>query len=602
MKRRKNPGQQRVAEAIPGVLVAREKSKLRKVLGRTDLVLFTACAIMGLDTVAFAAQVGAQAITWLLISLVLFLIPYGMVVAELGSAFPVEGGPYEWVKLSFGRLPGSVTAVLYWLSNPIWVGGTLAATAIATLNDFVLHKPLGTTGEIIVGLVFTWVTVGTAIIAFRYGKWAPNIGTIIKILVVGIFTILFIAFLVHHGRPASASTAADLRPSINGFFTVIGVLVFLWTGFELSSGASEEMHNPQRDVPRMIARSGVIAAALYGLAILGIILVISRASLSSVAGFTDAYKAVAADLHSRQLDVTFGILIILTLLGSGSVWLEGADRTQAIAALDGAAPSWMGRFASFGTPIVVNILSGVVASAFVFFAFLITSGSLSDFFAVMISLVISATSVSYLFVFPALIALRRKYPDARRPYRVPGGTAGAWVVAVFTELFVIVTAITLLWPGAINALFGQPYSIESSFGVSRVFFESVTLGAFGVMVLLGVLFWAVGSRDRRRGLTGATELPVAEGAQQARSLRRTSRAQFAPRPTPCSPTPTGLRSPDLRASANSPPVAASKAATSTQRIKGSTGRCRRRSGVPRPIVSSARKCRSSPVVGRGVSR
>jgi len=498
-----------MAEVVQGALVAQEKAKLRKVLGRGDLVLFTACAIVGLDSVAFAAQAGAQAITWLVISLVTFLIPYGMLVAELGSAFPVEGGPYEWVKMSFGRLAGSVTAVLYWLSNPIWVGGTLAATTIATLNTFVLSKPLGTTGEIVVGLVFTWVTVGTAIVAFRYGKWAPNLGTIIKIAIIAIFTVLFVAFLVHHGRPPGGSTAADLRPSLNGFLAVIGVLVFLWVGFELSSGASEEMHNPQRDVPRMIVGSGIIGAALYGLAIAGIILVIAKANLSSVGGFTDAYKAVTTDLHSHVLDVTFGVLIILTLIGSGSVWLAGADRTQAIAALDGAAPSWMGRFASFGTPITVNILSGLLASAFVFFVFLITSGSLANFFAVMIALVISTTSVSYVLVFPALIALRRKYPAAHRPYRVPGGSAGAWAAVVVTELFVIVTAVTLLWPGAINSWFGEPYSIESGYGVSRVFFESVTLGAFGVMIALGVVFWAVGSRGRRRGLTGEIEL-VAE--------------------------------------------------------------------------------------------
>jgi amino acid transporter len=491
-----------IAGGAQGVLVAPEKAKLRKVLRRFDLVLFTACAIVGLDSVAFAAQAGAQAITWLAISLVLFLIPYGMLVAELGSAFPVEGGPYEWAKMSFGRLAGSVTAVLYWLSNPIWVGGTLSATTIATLNDFVLHKPLGTTGEIVVGLVFTWVTVGTAIVAFRYGKWAPNAGTFVKIAVIGIFTVLFIVFLTQHGRPAGVSTAADLKPSVNGFLTVIGVLVFLWVGFELSNGASEEMHNPQRDVPRMILRSGLIGAVLYGLAIAGIILVVSKANLSSVSGFTDAYRAVASDLHSRPLDVTFGILIIVTLVGSGSVWLEGADRTQAIAALDGAAPAWMGRFASFGTPIAVNLMSGLIASAFVFFVFLITKGSLAHFFSVMISLVISTTSLSYVFVFPALVVLRRKHPAVHRPYRVPGGMAGAWLAAGIAELFVLVTAITLVWPGAVNSWLGQSYSIQSGWGVSRVFFESVTLGALGAMVAIGVLFWAIGSRSRRRGLTG----------------------------------------------------------------------------------------------------
>jgi amino acid transporter len=496
-----------------GVLVAREKAKLRKVLRRFDLILFTACAIVGLDSVAFAAQAGAQAITWLLISLVLFLIPYGMLVAELGSAFPVEGGPYEWVKMSFGRLIGSVTAVLYWLTNPIWIGGTLAATAIATLNDFVVRKPLGTAEEILVGLVFTWVTVAFAIIAFRYGKWAPNIGTGVKIAVVGIFTVLFVVFLAQHGRPAGVSTATDLRPSVNGFLTVIGVLVFLWVGFELSTGASEEMRNPQRDVPRMIVGSGVIGAILYGLAIVGIILVISKTGLSSVSGFADALKAVSSDLHSRPLDVLFGILIILTLVGSGAVWLQGADRVQAIAALDGAAPSWMGRFASFGTPITVNLMSGVIGSAFVFFVFLITHGSLAHFFSVMIALAISSTAMCYVFVFPALVVLRRKYPDAPRPYLVPGGMAGAWVAAVITELFVVVTAVTLLWPGAINALLGESYSVNSNWGVSRAFFESVTLGVFAAMILLGLLFWAVGTANRRRGITGEAEF-VATGARR----------------------------------------------------------------------------------------
>jgi amino acid transporter len=110
-----------------GTLAVQEKAKLRKVLRRFDLVLFTACAIVGLDSVAAAAQAGAQAITWLLVSLVVFLIPYGMLTAELGSAFPVEGGPYEWARMSFGRGAGAVTAILYWLSNPIWVGGSLTA-------------------------------------------------------------------------------------------------------------------------------------------------------------------------------------------------------------------------------------------------------------------------------------------------------------------------------------------------------------------------------------------------------------------------------------------------------------------------------------------
>jgi amino acid transporter len=492
-----------MAGTAQGTLAIREKAKLRKVLGRLDLVLFTACAIVGLDSIAQAAEGGAQAITWLGVSLVFFLIPYGMLIAELGAAFPVEGGPYEWARMSFGRAVGAVTAILYWLSNPLWVGGTLTAATIATLNSFVLSKPLTKPWEIVIGLVFIWVTTGIAIIAFRIGKWGPNIGTFVKFLVVGLFTVLFIVFIAQHGRPHGTSGAADFKPTLTGFLTAIGIIVFMWVGFELSTGAAEEMRNPRRDVPAMIIRSGVIAAVLYALVIGGIVLVIPKAQLSNVAGFADAFSDVSATFHSHALDDVFAALVIITLVGSGAVWLEGADRTQAIAALDGAAPAWMGKFTSFGTPIAVNLSSGVVASVMLVIV-IATSGNLASFFSVMLALTVSSTAVDYIFIFPALLVLRRRYPNATRPYRVPGGTAGAWAAVIITELFVIVTAITLLWPGAINAMFGQSYSIESAYSVSRPFFEWVTLGSMAAMIALGLVFWLLGERTRRAGLTGIT--------------------------------------------------------------------------------------------------
>jgi amino acid transporter len=138
--------------------------------------------------------------------------------------------------------------------------------------------------------------------------------------------------------------------------------------------------------------------------------------------------------------------------------------------------------------------------------FVATSGKLASFFSIMLALTISSTAVDYVAIFPALLILRRRYPNTQRPYRVPGGTAGAWVVVIITELFVIVTAVTLLWPGAINNLFGQSYSIESAYSVSRPFFEWVTLGSMAAMIALGLVFWRLGERNRKAGLTG---IPIA---------------------------------------------------------------------------------------------
>jgi glutamate:GABA antiporter len=354
--------------------------------------------------------------------------------------------------------------------------------------------------------VFTWATVAVAVASFKFGKWGPNIGTIVKIAVVLIFFVLAIAFLVSKGQPAGTIGASDLQPSITGFLGVVGVLVFLWVGFELSNGASEEMVNPQRDVPVMVVGSGLIAAVLYAMVIGGILLVIPKADLTNVAGFTDAYDKVAGVLGSGKdvLGPIFGILIILTLFGSGVVWLMGADRVQAVAALDGAAPAWMGKFTSFGTPLNVNVLSGLVGSALVVMGFTFTHGSLGDFFGIALTLAISTATLCYTFMFLVLPILRRKYPDVHRPYRVPGGLVGCWICAILADLFVIVTGVTLLWPGLVESLLGQDFNLQDYLGltVSRGFFEVATLGTFAAMILLAIVFWAVGRRNLESGLAG----------------------------------------------------------------------------------------------------
>ncbi|HVN59628.1 MAG TPA: amino acid permease, partial [Gaiellaceae bacterium] len=100
-----------------------EKSKLRRHFGRFDILFFLICTIVGLDTLGTVASNGAEGFTWLICLAIFFFIPYALLTAELGAAFPEEGGCYEWTKLAFGRFVSGVNAVIYWLSNPIWLGG-----------------------------------------------------------------------------------------------------------------------------------------------------------------------------------------------------------------------------------------------------------------------------------------------------------------------------------------------------------------------------------------------------------------------------------------------------------------------------------------------
>jgi hypothetical protein len=80
-----------------------QKKHLVKTLRRFDMVFFTVAVIVRLDLIGQAASNGFEALTWTVVLVVLFLIPYCLVTAEVGSAFTAEGGPYEWVKLTMGR-------------------------------------------------------------------------------------------------------------------------------------------------------------------------------------------------------------------------------------------------------------------------------------------------------------------------------------------------------------------------------------------------------------------------------------------------------------------------------------------------------------------
>ena len=109
-----------------------EKAKLQKHFTRFDIYFFLICTIVGVDTLGLVAAEGAQGFTWLIFLAVFFFVPYALLTAELGSAFPEEGGSYVWTRLAWGRLVAAVNAIFYWFSNPIWIGATLALLTIAS--------------------------------------------------------------------------------------------------------------------------------------------------------------------------------------------------------------------------------------------------------------------------------------------------------------------------------------------------------------------------------------------------------------------------------------------------------------------------------------
>ena len=477
-------------------LLSHEKGKLQKSLRRFDMIFFTVCALVGLDTLGQVSGYGAQTFFWVLVMAAVFLLPYALIMAEVGTAFPVEGGPYEWMKLAFGRLTAAVGSVLYWISNPFWVGGTLCFLASATFSSYLHSAPNRGLLDYVIKLAFIWLSIGVAIVSLSRGKWIPNVGAMIRMAVLAFFSLTVVIYGFRHGIHGFA--AGDFKPS--SFVVFLGLtplLLFNFVGFELQNGAAEEMQDPQRDIPHSIIRSGLIATLCYAIPILGILLVVPTKAITGIGGFLDAVQTTFGGAYGSAghfLTQVMAVGFIFALMTSGAVWMIGADRVQAISAIDGGFPSYFGVFnAKFGTPVRMNVLSGVISTIFMIAAVHFAGNS----FTVVLYITTSLTLICYLFIFPAVLVLRRKYPDVHRPYVVPGGNLGLWLCTGICTAWVALGTWVAVFPGLIEQWTGHSYSIVDSYSVSRVRFEVFTLVSIGLVVLLGVVGYLAGSPARR---------------------------------------------------------------------------------------------------------
>lgn len=497
--------------------MAQDQTKvLQRTLSRFDIVFLIVSAVVGLEMLGSVSAQGPQTFTWLVILIVVFLVPYALIFAETGSAFVGEGGVYLWTRKAFGRPAAAVASAFTWITQPVWVGGSMAFLNAEAARNHVVHFAPGSTADYLFKLVFIWLTVLAAILSLKKAKWIPTAGAFLKIAFLALFILTAAFYATRHG--VQHLPMSGFSPTLSGFVTLTPLLLFAFLGFEGSSSASGEMHNAQHDVSVSVLRSSAMAGIFYLIPVLTILLVIPPTKIDGVSGLLTAVSTVFS-VYGPASGAMMTLAVALFMganVGQGAAWMIMSDRMQAMAAADGSFfGGFFGHFhPTLGTPVRVNLLSGTVSTAFMLAAMQLT-GSSASLFNVVLGVAITTYLFSYLLIIPAAARLRTRFPDAERPFRVPGPN---WV---FVGMCVITTALVALgswvtvFPGTLEALLGLPHDFSQASGVSYGAFEALTLGTIGFIVALSLVGYLRGARLRSR-FTSVPDADLRESLTSAR--------------------------------------------------------------------------------------
>ncbi len=429
-----------------------------KTLRQRDMVLFTVSAILLLDTLTAAASVGAPSVFWWLLLGLVFFVPFALICAEMGCAYPEQGGIYAWIRDAYGGRWGARATWCYWVNTAVWMPAIFILFAGVFKQMFFPGLSLG--WQIAIGIGLTWLAVLVNVVTLEVGKWIPNLGAILKVL---IFIAIIVGAIIHVGNHGMANplTLATLTPDWSNSIHYIPAIIYGMLGFELVSAGSEEMRDPARDVPRSILISGVIILVLYVCGTMAVLAAIPAADINLVEGLIDTLQLFFGGSAAGTVFVTaLGIGALYTFFSNGVTWALGCNRAAAEAAMEGELPRIFAfENKSLGTPIGAAVLMGIVSTVvLLMYGFLALSNE--DLFWSLFTFSAVIFLLPYLGMLLTFLKLRRTDPHRHRPYRIPGGTPlarlCAWacflVLAVSIVLFVYTPADGVQWPVLIGVI------------------------------------------------------------------------------------------------------------------------------------------------------
>jgi amino acid transporter len=360
-----------------------------------------------------------KALVILLILPLIWSFPTALMIGELASALPEEGGFYIWVRRAMGPFWGYQEAWLS-LSASIFDMAIYPTLFLLYLNRLFPAWTLGWRGT-------AWELALIAICCLWNLRGAPTVGNgsvALFAILLSPFAVLVIAAVWHglhlHGNSVWRSSAAGGE----GLSTAILVALWNYMGWDNASTVAREVENPQRNYPRAMLLATAVVALSYVIPLAAIAFAGLDISQFSTGSWADAATRLAGPWLG--VAVVFGGAV--TGLGMFNALTMSYARLPMVLAEDGMLPSSIAARNRFGVPWVSVLLC---ASAWAL--------ALQFGFERLISIDLILYGASLILEFISLVVLRFREPDLERPFRA-GSLATAIALGVIPTALIIFAA------------------------------------------------------------------------------------------------------------------------------------------------------------------
>ena len=399
-------------------------------MGVFTLAMLNVAAVLSIRNLPSQAEYGWSIIFYITAASICFFLPSALVSAELASAWPQDGGVYLWVKEAFGPKWGFVAIAMQWVENLPWFPAVL--TFVASAIAYVFDPKLASSRWFVFLVVIAslWMATFLNFRGMKFSAFLSSSGAIAGTLIPGILIILLMLVFFIMGKPSSIPfSAGALVPDLNNMNQIMllsGMMVAI-SGMEMSAVHVTDVKEPKKNFPRAVFISCAVIILLSILGSLGIAVVIPENDISLAAGALQAFDKMFQIFHIRWMTPIVSFLLAYGALTMVVTWVLGPSKGVLEVAREGYLPEYWQHRNENGMPTRILILQASISSVLSLVIFFMPT--ISGAFWIMSALTAQLYMIMYLFMFAAAIKLRYSKADVPRPYQIPGGRAGMWIVA-----------------------------------------------------------------------------------------------------------------------------------------------------------------------------